>query len=286
MRKVVVACLSVLLSAAGASAHAQGTQGLQGSQGIANLAISGNQVTASLDLPGVTADLTLSFEQAVGLTAGNLNLSAQLIDPHDPGLPSRLPGGGLVTVPGAFPVLVRVQPPASGGLSFSGIYTFGLHVYNLEFTAHCPLRLFSAHDGGPFDDITNNMGTGSYRVRGTGGSFSDFLIVADARPQASVVNQKFDALGNLLSTYAGAIPGSLLDDLTHQLQTARGFYQAGDNVDAARGVDGFAATVQRNSGSAIPDVWRASGDLANVAGRLRAAAGTLSFSLNLAPAAP
>jgi hypothetical protein len=279
MPKVVAAFLCavvcVVMSAAAVSA-----------QGIGNLTISGNQVTASLDLPGISADLTLTFEQAVGLTAGNLSLSAQLINPQDPSLLARLPSGGLVTPPGAFPVLVRVQPPAGGGLSFSGVYTLDLHTQNLELTAHCPLRLFSAPAGGPFNDITVNMGTGSYRVRGTGGSFSDFLIVADARLLAGVISQKFDALSSLLSTYAGAIPGPLLDNLNGQLQAARAYYQAGDQVDAAKAVTGFAATVQSNSGTGIPDVWRASGDLPNVAGKLRAAAGTLSFSLNLAPATP
>jgi hypothetical protein len=273
MPKVLVAFLSVLVSTAAVSA-----------QGIANLTISGNQVTATIDLPGVSADLALTFEQSVGLTASNLGLSAQLVDPHDLSLLSRLPSGTLVTIPAAFPVLVRVQPPPSGGLSFGGIYTLDLHTHNLQLTANCPLRLFSAPDGGPFEDITVNMGTGSYRVRGTKGSFSDFLIVADTRSLAGVVSQKFDALSGLLSTYAAAIPGPVLDDLTHQLQTARAYFQAGDNVDAATAVNGFAATVQRNSGNGIPDVWRASGDLPNVAGRLRAAAGTLSFSLSLAPA--
>jgi hypothetical protein len=275
MPKVLVGFLSVLVSAAAVSA-----------QGIGNLTISGNQVTATVDLPGISADLALTFEQSVGLTAANLGLSAQLLDPHDLSLLSRLPSGVLVTLPAAFPVLVRVQPPPSGGLSFGGIYTLDLHTHNLQLTANCPLRLFSAPDGGPFDDITVNMGTGSYRVRGTKGSFSEFVIVADARPLAGAVSQKFDALSGLLSTYAAAIPGAVLDDLTHQLQTARAYYQAGDNVDAATTVNGFAATVQRNSGTGIPDVWRASGDLPNVAGRLRAAAGTLSFSLSLAPATP
>jgi hypothetical protein len=277
MPRLPVAFLAVLLSGAAAAASAQG---------ISNLQISGNQVTASLDLPGVSADLTLDFEQVVGLTAANLGLSAQLVDPKDPNLLSRLPAGGLITVPGLFPVMVRVQPPAAGGLSLSGIYAFGLHTPNLEFAANCPLRLFSAAEGGPFSDITTAMGAGSYRVRGSRGSFSDFLIVADARPLASVVSQKFDAIDNLLAIYAGAIPGPLLDDLNRQIQAARAYDRAGDEAAAANAVDGFADTVRSHSGTAIPDVWRASGDLPNVAGQLRAAAGTLRFSLGLGSGAP
>jgi hypothetical protein len=46
-------------------------------------------------------------------------------------------------------------------------------------------------------------------------------------------------------------------------------------------VDAFAAEVQEHSGSDIPDVWRASGGVVNVAGYLRAGAGTLRFSLSL-----
>jgi hypothetical protein len=262
-------------------------------QGISNLTISGNQVTATLDLPGIAADLTLTFEQAVGLNASNLGLSAQLLNPADlslAGLLARLPAvtfpAPAITLPAAFPVLVRVQPPAAGGLSFSGVYNLELHTHNLDLTANCPLRLFSAPAGGSFADITNSMGVGSYRVRGNGGSFSEFVIAPDLRPLASVIRQKFDHLASLLSTYGGAMPAPVLDQLNQQLQAARSYYQAGNNVSAAQAVGAFADTVRGNSGNAIPDVWRASGDLPNVAGRLRAAAGTLSFSLSLAPAAP
>jgi hypothetical protein len=37
--------------------------------------------------------------------------------------------------------------------------------------------------------------------------------------------------------------------------------------------------VKQNSGAAIPDVWRSSRDVVNVAGDLRAGASTLKFSL-------
>src|SRR5215471_15451145 len=252
---VAFLCLSLLLGALGAGTAAV-------AQGISNLTISGNQATASLDLPGVGADLTLTFEGAVGLTAASLGLSAQLVNAADPTLLARLPAGGLVTVPGAFPVMISVQPPPAGGLAFSGVYTFDFHVHNLDYSANCPLRLFSASAGGAFSDITTSMGAGSYRVRGTGGSFSDFLVVADVRALSTVVNQKFSVLSNLLTTYGGSIPGALLTSLTNQLQTANSYWQAGDAADAAGAVNGFAATVLNNSGTAIPNVWSAAGGAA------------------------
>ncbi|MDP9121142.1 MAG: hypothetical protein M3O15_07205 [Acidobacteriota bacterium] len=267
-------------------AAAQGgvTPGAIAAQGVSNLVISGNEVTAALDLPGIHADLSLTFEQAVGLTPRNLGLSAQLVDPRDPGLLSRLPPGG--SLPAAFPVLVLVQPPESGGLSFSGIETLSIHAYDLEFTAGCPLRLLTASRGEPFHDITVNMGQGSYRVRGTSGTFSEFLIAGDTRPLATVIGQKFDTLDRLLAEHGETLSASLRSDLQSRLHAARASYAAGEGVEAARGVGAFADTVRRHSGSEIPDVWRAGGDLVNLAGLLRAAAGTLQLSLSLMPSTP
>jgi hypothetical protein len=62
---------------------------------------------------------------------------------------------------------------------------------------------------------------------------------------------------------------------------ARAAWTAGNVAQAVQHVEHFADTVRAHSGSAIPDVWRATGDLENVAGLLRSAANTLRFSLNL-----
>src|SRR5215831_3980095 len=99
-----------------------GSVSMASAQGISNLQITGNDVSASLNLPGISADLSLSFEQSSGLTAQSLGLSAQLVDLNDLARLARLPAGGLLTIPGAFPVLVRVRPPAAGGLVFNGLY--------------------------------------------------------------------------------------------------------------------------------------------------------------------
>jgi hypothetical protein len=248
-------------------------------QGISNLSISGSQATATIDLPGVAADLSLTFEGVVGLTPQNLGLSARLVNPL--ALLARLPAGGLLSIPVAFPVEVSIHPPPAGGLSFSGIQSLELHVFNLSLIPGSPLRLFTSSGGGAFHDITGAIGSGSYRARGTTGSFSEFLIVADLRPAATVINEKFDAVDSLLAGDGGLMPAALASDLTSKIHAARAMYAGGDLIGASRAVGAFADTV-RNSGGAIPDVWRASGDLTNVAGLLRAAASTLQFSLNLA----
>ncbi len=48
---------------------------------------------------------------------------------------------------------------------------------------------------------------------------------------------------------------------------------------AIQKIESFESTVEQASSSEIPDVWRSSRDLTNVAGELRAAASTIRFSL-------
>lgn len=251
-----------------------------GAQGISGVSISGDTLTATIQLPGdLSADLTLEFDDVVGLSAASLGLSAEVVSPM--ALLSRLPAGGLVTLPGAFPVVLRIEPPANSPLSFSGVYTLSLHTHNLNFTAGCPLRLYTASQGGAFRDITETMGMGSYRVRGGGGTFSEFAIVADARALDTVIGAKFATIDSLLSSQGHLIAPAVLSQLQQEIAAARASHAEGQTAAAAQQVDAFAATVRDNSGAAIPDVWRPTGDLFNLAGRLRAAAASLRFSLNL-----
>lgn len=253
-----------------------------GAQGIVNPRIVGNEVLATISLPGgISAELTLSFENVVGLNLATLGLSAQLVSPSDLALLNRLPGGGLVGIPGTFPVLVRVQPSAESTLSFEGVYTLSLHTDNLVFAPNTPLRLFHAEGSEPFADITEAMGLGSYRVRGASGSFSEFLIVADTRPLPAVASEKLDALQALLDARAAAIGPGVLADLRTTLRAARTAFDAGNLPAASDKVKAFAAKVKDASGSEIPNVWRANSSVINVAGELRAAASTLMLSLAL-----
>src|SRR6185436_9373281 len=144
-----------------------------------DLVVQSNEVHAGISFPlNVTADLSIAFEQVEGLSAESIGLSADLVSPTDPQLLSRLQNA---SIPGAFPVLIRIQPPAAGGLTFQGVVSIEVHTHLLPFTVNTPLRLFAASEGGRFHDITASVGMGSYRCTGRKGSFSEFLILVDLR---------------------------------------------------------------------------------------------------------
>jgi hypothetical protein len=251
-------------------------------QGITSWTVDGDSVHLTISLPGgLHADLTLAFEDVVGLNLSNLGISARLVNPWDLSLLARLQGLLGTSLLSGFPVLLRIEPPASGGLAFSGIASFELHTNIIHYTPGCPLRLFAASLGGPFRDVTTNMGAGSYRVRGSRGGFSEFLIVADLRPVDQVITGKLDRLEDMLEDYEGSMPGSVYDDLEALLADIRADHAGGATAAAIEGVDDFLAIVEQHAGTSIPNVWRSARDVENVAGYLRAGAMTLRFSLAL-----
>lgn len=249
-------------------------------QGITESAVSGNTVTARIALPGISADLTLAFEQAEGLDLGSVGLSAELVDPL--AVQPRL-GSPLLSVASGFPVLLKVRPPAARGLAFRGVYRISLHTENLDYVPGTPFRLLRAPDGGLFADITEQTSSGSYRVRGAQGSFSEFVIATDLRALDSVIRRKFDDTQGYLTAQSSRIAPAVLNDLQLRLSQARSAYQAGDAAGASRLVTAFERAVLSHSGAEIPDLWKADGTAENVAGRLRGFALTLVYSLDLKP---
>jgi hypothetical protein len=249
--------------------------------------ISGNELTARIELAnGVAADLTITFEKVIGLNPSALALTATLINPKDIGFAGRLPDPA-VSVPGAFPVVLRIDPTASSALSFEGVYKLSLHTNNLTLAANSPLRLYRAPSGGAFQDMTGFLQAGSVRAGGSGPGFSEFAIVADARLIDNVIAGKFDALQSQLSANSPAIDPAVAADLQQRLSQARSAYDAKSLAAAIDGIAAFGDQVKKQSGGAIPNVWRANGGPVNVAGLLRSSADTLNFSLafksNLTP---
>lgn len=252
--------------------------------GIVNPVVTGNKLEATVSVAGTyEAALTIEFEDAVGLTVANLGLSAELISVTNSSLINRLPDPSLMGITGGFPVLITIDPPASGGFSFSGVASVEFYTHNLNYDPAVPLRLFSAETGGDFRDITEMVTGGSHRTRGGKGQFSQFMIVLDGRSTDSVIQTKFDRVSSLLSTHQGDIPSSVHGNLNSLLTSAEGAYDSANFVQSIDYVEQFNAAVAAAEDSGmIPNVWRSSRDLDNVAGLLRAAGSTLRFSLTLA----
>ncbi|HEV7506768.1 MAG TPA: DUF6689 family protein [Thermoanaerobaculia bacterium] len=273
MKRILALFLFVLAAALPASADGL-LPGLLGSGGTINLPFS--------LLGGLGGILTVSFDSVTGLNLPGLGVSVSLVSPLDPALRARFPSG--VSVPLTFPVLVHIEPLLTGGLAFNGTTTVQLQTLTLLAPHNSP-RMYAASDGGDFSDMTTsthsiNLGS-SYRVIGTRGGFSEFLIVSDPRPVDSVITEKLDRLDQILADNGGAISAPVGADLAAELAAARAHVAAGNPAAAVTDLDAFLATVAQHSGTDIPDVWRAARDLTDVAGLLSAGAQTLQFSLRV-----
>jgi hypothetical protein len=262
----------VLVSSLTLPAHAQ----------LLDVQVSENELTARVALGGQSLlDLAVRFEDARGLSADSLGLSVGVVQPWDLSLLLRLPST-LTTVVGVLPVLLTIEPPGNGGLEFRGLTSFELYTRLLPYLPNLlPLRLFAASDGGPFRDVTELTAGGSYRIRGCKGSFSEFLILLDLRAVDQVLRQKFNHLEQLLTVHDEVIADPLEAELLTLLSQAWTAYQARNLNQAMDRIATLETRVREASGTGIPDLWRASRDVTNVAGELRGAAATLLFSLRV-----
>jgi hypothetical protein len=216
-------------------------------QGILNPVVEGDSLRADVEVGAFTASLVVRFENVVGLNAANLGLSARVLNPLSANVLPRLGSG--VSLTAAFPLAIRIEPPEAGGLSFSGIVSIELYTHDLQYTVGSPLRLYS----GP-----------------------------DLRPLSSVIESKYASLSELLARHGPSIGGELTAELQGLKNASEQSSRSGETVNAITYIEAFADKVKAASGKEIPDVWRSSRDVTNVAGALRAAAGTLRFSLTLA----
>lgn len=221
------------------------------------------------------ADLTLTFDDASNLDPASLGISAQLVSLSDPALLSRLADPQLLQPDAAFPLLITVEPPAAGGLSFLRTVRVEVHTHALSYSVGSSYRLFKAPSGGQFRDITDEIAPGSVRARGTTSGFSQFLVLTDLRQSDAVVAEKFAALRTTLTT----LPDSERAPLEASLDSAEAAVVSGDYVAAGNHLDAFRAQVSARAGQGIAQEWRAGGALSNPAGALLAGAATLKFSV-------
>ena len=148
-RNQIFAVACGLLTAVAFASAARGAEPL-------NVSVDGNVFSADLQVPGgYSAELTVTFEDVVGLSADSLNVSVSAVNPLDQSLLSRL-GSTVSGIPVAFPMLVEIEPDPSKGLTFSGVVNVELYTHDLEFVAGSPFRLYSAPLGGAFQDVTTS----------------------------------------------------------------------------------------------------------------------------------
>lgn len=238
--------------------------------------VSGDIATANIGNPLLPplADMTFDFEDVSGLNTSSLGLTATLVSPLDTGLLARLPGGLLNTIPNTLPLLVTVEPPLTGGLSFRTVRV-EVHTHLLPYTAGSSLRLFKASLGGAFVDITDEIAPGSVRARGTTGGFSQFLILVDLRYTSTVVAAKITALRNRVNT----LPWSERQPFHALIDRAEAAVAVEDFVDALDATQDIADRALARAGTHLLDEWRAARNGDNQAGDLIAGAATLKFSI-------
>ncbi|EIM03650.1 hypothetical protein LRK24_04255 [Rhodanobacter denitrificans] len=241
------------------------------------VAVAGNVATVRIDLPTqqMLAEVILTFDDSLGLTPGSLGVSAQLVDLSSPALLGRLPNASLNRLDPSFALMVTIEPPALGGLSFQRTVHVEVHTHALAYTAGSQLRLFKAPLNGSFRDITDEIAPGSVRARGTTGGFSQFLVLTDLRSSSEVVTDKFGRLQSLIA----ALPLSERGPLQMNADAAQSAVNQGQFGDALSSLDQLRARVVSRAGTAIPSQWRATRDTDNQAGELLAATSTLAFSI-------
>lgn len=244
-----------------------------------SLTISDNTIQAKLELaPEIAVDLTVEFENAVGLNANSVDISAQLLNPTSASILSRLPSS-LISAPGAFPVMVSIEPKTDKGFAFEGVAAVELYTKALHYTVGSPLRLFRSHDNEAFEDITMLTASGSFRARGNTGSFSDFIIMLDTRTQTDVISTKYALLDTLVNNARNSISGGLLVSIDGALTSLYSSLNTADYAAALTTVDSLIAMVEGADGAQVDDVWRSSDDIVNVKGELLTRLYTLRYSL-------
>lgn len=253
------------------------------SAGLVNLSVSGDDFTADIDLAGaIDGDLAVEFEDSTNLSTTTLGASVDLLDATEiAAVNARMPTSS-VALPTAYPVMLTLEPGTSSGLEFDGVVEIEVYTNDLTYVLGSTLRLFAAPLSGDFEDITHTISSGSYRVRGSKGEFSEFVIVNDLRSTDTVIDVKIDRLRGTLEAHETDITSTTVySTLEGYLDDVETEYDADDYTDAIDALDDFIDTVETNSGASIPDTWRAARDLDNVAGKLRSIAQTLRFSLVL-----
>lgn len=246
-----------------------------------NVTISENKLQAKLNVTNLIAlDLVVEFENSIGLSANNLDISATLVTPNDASVLDRLSSNDISLI-SSFPVVVSITPKADSGFGFEGLASVEIYTKAVDYNAAMPARLFRSHANGDFEDITTMVSAGSIRARGSTGSFSDFVIVLDQRASAAQINDTFSQLNQLVSLHSDLLSPALATSLQASLNNLQSALVINDYVAALAVVDGLITLVESASNEQISTVWRSSNDLVNMQGELLTRLKTLRYSLRV-----
>lgn len=221
------------------------------------------------------AEVNITFDDATGLSAASLGVSAQLVSLSDPLLLARLPDPLYTQLDSALPLMITIEPPALGGLVFNRTARVEVHTHALVYTAGSSYRLLKAPLNGAFRDITDEIAPGSVRARGTTGGFSQFLVVADVRSSSTVIAEKIGSLRARIAT----LPATERTSFDSQLDAAEAAVASGAYADAIAALDSLRAHAAARAGNGLTETWRATRDGDNQAGDIMAGAATLKFSV-------
>lgn len=247
--------------------------------------ISGNVVLAEISLPAgapdpVEATLRLEFQQPQNLTVACLGISADLLDAATIAmLDARFPDPAGLEIDPDFALRVTVEPPPGCGLTFVNEVQFELTTVELVYGAFSPYRLLKAPLGGPFADVTAAIEEGSIRARGSGGTFSEFVIAEDLSqdylPSAELL---FSRLANEIDDPDIAL--SARTTLESELRVAEAAFRAGQFAASKQAVLQLDAELRAFSGMGVGNVFQAAGALPSEAGELLGLSGALAFQLS------
>lgn len=276
--------------------------------------VEGDTAHADISLTGpggqtYTAEVIIEFDTPQNLTPEALNLTAEVVDPSD--IDGRMPDGDSCLLPPLicscpdpvngvcpkptvdpnFPIMVTVEPVAlpwlfysgfdggdagNGELSFKNTYRFEMHTHDLEYSDDTLYRLFKAPVDGDFEDVTTEVAQGSFRARGRGGAFSQFVIASDPRDPINVANIKLGALSARILT--AALADGLRLDLLGLVAKVEALLIV-DLVGALNVLDELIGTIELDAGISIPNIWDASHTVSNDAGEMDSLAQSARFSM-------
>lgn len=258
--------------------------GISGEPPLVVTIVDGRKAKAEINLPrpgsgSYRASFELEFHNPINLTVACVGISADVLDASEiADIESRLPDPGNQIIDPAFPVRVTVEPPALCGLEFEDEVHIDFDTPELVFAAFSPYRLMKAPIGGAFHDLTALVAAGSVRVRGSGGAFSEFVMVKDLdQDYASEATAAFATLETRLLDQA--IGPTAKATLETDASISRAAFQAGDYTQAMARLTELTDHCGTLGGAALPNRWRSARDLGNAEGEIVGLTDNLKFLL-------